>query len=699
MPDDDPGGSAPPEPTLSPEEVASRTFATAFRGFDPVEVRAFLGQVADELTALLGRVGTEPPAPPPVVEAAASEPDPAVVEEALRTAREEADVLVIEAKERAVTIEADAEDRANRILAEARNEVTRLREEAQRAAAARAEEAEAAADQLHLQAEKEAASLRIRAREESDHILEAARQRGREMVQEAQAARERMLADLAKRKRAAQAQIEQLRAGRDRVLESLQAARRSIDDITVRFDAAEPGRGLADHSSPSPPPAAPVPLPAAPPPPAVERPSLPSAPAVARPRPSPTLITTTPPEPAPEPEPEAEPAVPDPQPEPQPQVAEERRSSALRILRRNKPVPAPERPELSQPPAGGDEGIRIIVPAAPVAAPSEDDVPQPQPEPEPEPEVVEVEAVDLADDEPAAADEPAAEVELELVDEPEPEAQPAPEPEPARPNKADELFARLKAERAEAVAKAQEVLHDDDPTAAQDEADDEPSPEPVSDENEAALQRRDTALQDLETQLVRKLKRAIQDEQNLALDGLRTARGALSADTVLPAADRQIAPYRELGHGFLEEAARAAAAASPFGAAVVGVDDLATALATEVAGSLRSRVQRVLEEAQGDNLELSEISDRIGAVYREWKGQHAAPVGVHHLLLAYGRGFFVAVPERTPLQWVVDDDGPCPDCDDNALNGPTPRGEPFPTGQLHPPAHVGCRCLVVPTSA
>jgi hypothetical protein len=107
----------------------------------------------------------------------------------------------------------------------------------------------------------------------------------------------------------------------------------------------------------------------------------------------------------------------------------------------------------------------------------------------------------------------------------------------------------------------------------------------------------------------------------------------------------------------------------------------------------------VLEEAQGDNLELSETSDRIGAVYREWKSQHAAQVGVHHLLLAYGRGFFVAVPERTPLQWVVDDDGPCPDCDDNALSGPTPRGEPFPTGQLHPPAHVGCRCLVVPPSA
>jgi hypothetical protein len=48
------------------------------------------------------------------------------------------------------------------------------------------------------------------------------------------------------------------------------------------------------------------------------------------------------------------------------------------------------------------------------------------------------------------------------------------------------------------------------------------------------------------------------------------------------------------------------------------------------------------------------------------------------------------------LRWIVDDDGgPCPDCDDDALAGPTRKGDPFPTGQLHPPAHPGCRCVLV----
>jgi len=30
------------------------------------------------------------------------------------------------------------------------------------------------------------------------------------------------------------------------------------------------------------------------------------------------------------------------------------------------------------------------------------------------------------------------------------------------------------------------------------------------------------------------------------------------------------------------------------------------------------------------------------------------------------------------------------------MAGPTPKGERYPTGQPHPPAHTGCRCLVLP---
>jgi hypothetical protein len=46
---------------------------------------------------------------------------------------------------------------------------------------------------------------------------------------------------------------------------------------------------------------------------------------------------------------------------------------------------------------------------------------------------------------------------------------------------------------------------------------------------------------------------------------------------------------------------------------------------------------------------------------------------------------------------VVDEEGQCPDCDDNALAGPVTKGQPYPTGQPHPPAHPGCRCILVST--
>jgi hypothetical protein len=65
---------------------------------------------------------------------------------------------------------------------------------------------------------------------------------------------------------------------------------------------------------------------------------------------------------------------------------------------------------------------------------------------------------------------------------------------------------------------------------------------------------------------------------------------------------------------------------------------------------------------------------------------------------AFGRGLYVALPEGASARWLVDDGGvPCPDCDDDALAGAVTKGEPFPTGPCHPPAHPGCRCLLVPT--
>ena len=213
-------------------------------------------------------------------------------------------------------------------------------------------------------------------------------------------------------------------------------------------------------------------------------------------------------------------------------------------------------------------------------------------------------------------------------------------------------------------------------------------------DDERVLQHRDGALDPIEAQLVRRLKRALQDEQNDALDRLRTTRGVRS-EAVLPPAKEAEERLRQLVRPLLEDAARAGSASAPFGPVAVAVADLATELTEELDGGLRGRLVRALNDAATEDLEVAGVSERISAVYREWKMQRIEGAARHFLAKAWCRGAFLATPEGTRQRWVVDDDGPCPDCDDNALNGPTPRGEPFPTGQLHPPAHPGCRCLLV----
>jgi hypothetical protein len=105
-------------------------------------------------------------------------------------------------------------------------------------------------------------------------------------------------------------------------------------------------------------------------------------------------------------------------------------------------------------------------------------------------------------------------------------------------------------------------------------------------------------------------------------------------------------------------------------------------------------MQRAIDTAGSDTEALTEA---VSAIYREWKSSRSEPFARHHAAAAYARAAFSSA--EGDLRWAVDPaEGGCPDCDDNALAGATPKGTPYPTGQVHPPAHVGCRCLVVPAS-
>ncbi len=267
-----------------------------------------------------------------------------------------------------------------------------------------------------------------------------------------------------------------------------------------------------------------------------------------------------------------------------------------------------------------------------------------------------------------------------------------------------DLFARIREDRAAAVARAQHVLAADDPSGERTGTVPSPGPRPQASEpeepstlgDEALLQRRDDALEGIISGLARRLKRVLQDEQNEVLDRLRSHRGQNPSDLV-PSSVDQLARYGRASAELLEEAASAGVEfVSPGASLAPDIGDLADGLAESLIGPLRRRLQQAVRGEDGDD--PAALAERISAAYREWKAQRIDRLAGDAAISAFSRGTLSALPGLA-LRWVVDDDdGPCPDCDDNALAGPTPVGEEYPTGQQHPPAHAGCRCLLVPAT-
>ena len=309
-----------------------------------------------------------------------------------------------------------------------------------------------------------------------------------------------------------------------------------------------------------------------------------------------------------------------------------------------------------------------------------------EPAPEPEP-------VTAASEEPA---EPADDV---------PVVHPITPPQPA-PELAQALAAgELTVLEPEAPIEAVRVISPDEAAATEATEVDAPAasngshpPEPA-DADQRALKERDEQTGPLEAQLARKLKRALQDEQNDVLDRLRVNRGKL--DAVLPGETDQAGRYRRVARPVLDQAARAGAGfAGMTRKPKVSFDEQAGELAAAIVGPLRARLEGALADAERDGDDEQAVIERIGAAYREWKMQRIERLAGDHVAAAFVRGTYAAAPDGAELRWIVADlDGPCPDCDDNALAGATARGEKYPTGQHHPPAHGGCRCLLVLASA
>jgi len=279
----------------------------------------------------------------------------------------------------------------------------------------------------------------------------------------------------------------------------------------------------------------------------------------------------------------------------------------------------------------------------------------------------------------------------------------------------DDLFARLRAARAEnVVERATEPV--DEPTDApgddattsltivEDLAVFQPSPEaPVVEEalDDSVFGQREASLTPIIVACARKLKRVLADEQNEILHTLRRQEPVRNLDTMLPWQTEQTERYASSISAELDKAALLGAASIDSGTAKEHKADInragatkpaVEALATNIVVPLRERLERAVADTGGDNEELATI---VRGIYREWKTQRIDEHLDDVLRTAFGRGALAAVLPGTKVCWMVDPSGPaCPDAEDNALAGEVAAGQPFPTGHVCAPAHEGCRCML-----
>lgn len=504
-----------------------------------------------------------------------------------------------EAEAAAAAITAAAEAEANEAAAAAQE----LRDAAERDAAEVRAAAEAAAEQLRAEAEATATAL-----------VDDATERGRAMVAEARAVRERMLRDLAERRRTARRQLEAALAGRDRIIEVLRAAGEEVAGTINGLDRADEDAAVAAEAA-------------------------------------------------------AE-AVDD-------DLDAELADLQLGADDELEPLPAPD----------------TVAETQTVA----------------EPETVE-ESVTV--EEPVSADDAGTAEDGATV---------------------HDLFARIRAE-------GTDQDEGDDRTADDDQADDhtvgaesggaEPAATSTIDLTEGAVEaqdapsavavdvatasseellfdRRDELLLPVEKGLARTLKRLASDEQNEILDRLRRVkRGRPDAAEILPATDD--APFVE---ALVGDFAKAVATGVEFWSEVAGtaatspdagdpqVREVLAGRVSEFLALHRAHLERAFAEADEADLDTAELSDRVRATYRDWRSGSLADLAGDLATAGFTLGERRAAGPGTPWRWVVDHGGlPCADGEDNALAGEVPCEEPFPTGDVTPPAHPGCRCILAPAS-
>ena len=621
---------------LAPDEVARHTFATTRRGFEPDEVRAYLESIAKGLRALADR---EHEFRRELEEAERRVANPVINEETLTAALGQETARVLHsAHEASNEMLAKAEAEADRLLTDARQEIAATEDRVTAQLSDRAAETESAAAECRLRAQEDAAAGLEAARTEVEAMIAQTRSDCHDMINEAQALRARVLADLSKRRKVLHAQIEQLRAGRENLASTVRSVRRSIDTIADDLFRAEDEARLAAEAAGRA---------------AVARPDEGTPEELAASLLAEEALV-------------AEALVADQTPDAQPDADEDHGQATDELH------------DLT------DQTDRSLKPVDDVGAHGEigDAAEVDSPDPIPSVDALFAKIRASREEGDAGVEDPAGVV--ATVDN-EPSVPPIPVP-------------------VDDVSHSPEVSDAGVPEIeAADESEEEDEGDAPPEERNPFTVRRDEMIAPLVKALARRMKRTLQDDQNDLLDRLRSRHFQWSPD-ILPAEPEHSDSYSTAALPHLVEAAQA-------GASFVGSEGTAgplteemTTVAHDLAETVLAPLRRRLSE--GEHLHGADepvVAEHVGSAFREWKGERIERLAGDYVVAAFSVGSLAGSKRKKNLrvEWIAaaaSGDEPCPDCEDNMLNGPQRPGGEFPTGHVHPPAHPGCRCLLAPSA-
>ena len=623
---------------LKSEDIAQHRFSTSFRGYDTDEVRSFLKRVAAQQRTVQDRLtglSAELEAARTVLPAA---PMIDLTRDEARRDDDGEDGLIQQRLAGEELLE-NARQEAALILARANDEAARI--------------------QLRARAESRGKTPdggRVAITGDAPEDTDVAKMQAKAMIAEARAVRERILTDLNKRRRTAHIQLEQLRAAREKLQETMREARRVIDassrdlthaDVEARLAAEAAGRRVAAE-------------------------------------PLPTVDEL-----------EAE-------------LSGGRHFGALSrhvSLEGEDEFLVVDVVEVLEVVVGVDVVDVVDVP---------DEATQPMSTLVPLEASDDIESVVVIIDDAEPVESVVSCESVESVD------------APVRKRQVDDLFAKLRAEREASSQRAREVLASSGPTSrgtsaladamvvtevpleastveeiaveevAVEVGENHSAPAIASPDDEAVLEHRERSLELVRLRASKQMKRHLQDEHGAALASLRRARGRVTVESLVGReVDQRGACVTLLLPAIHEAAAAGQRLVSGREDQVASLMVRCAEIAEGVAADLSSPVRDRLSDAIDDQTE--DLATVLGQTYREWTTDRLTERVREALTAGFSAGAFCATTPGVPVRWILDDgEQPCSDCDDNVLNGVQSSGEAFPTGELYPPVHPGCRCLVVP---